>query len=243
MRKFSEFEKECIRYIVNLSRNNLSFVLVNAYNDIFYREKIEYKINTTHLKFYRDIDNVSVDEILSIEKEIVIKSLLIKYLVDNRYIFLVNDTTSDQDITLGNFLKDGLIPFQKDISPEISEVLSYSALNRIFVSFDLVYLVENGFRTIEDEALEESRKQTEKAGETIKLSGWAIFISSVSILVAILVPICYNSTIKVDYNQEKRILIKDSLRNRDIINHLESIETKIESIQIIKKSHNKKRTE
>lgn len=237
MRKFSKNEQDIIKRIVAIANESLSYVLINAYGDIFYQRKVEYAPNTTNLKYYRNIDVVSLDEILSVEKEIIETSVLIDYLVNNRYIYIIDESEEDNLPTIGGFDKQNLNPISKPISKEIAHVLTYSLRNRIFITQDLVELVNNKFMTIEEQSLNEAKIQTTNARKTIKLSIWAVVFSSLSIVVAVSMPIYYTSTIKVDKSQIVEIKNEENLRNKKVIDQLNSVNLKMDSILVVNRKH------
>ena len=69
MRCFSIEEQRVINYIVNNASRSLQYVLVNAYYDVFYTNKVDYNVqNPRQLTFYRDYtSSIDIDEILSIQ--------------------------------------------------------------------------------------------------------------------------------------------------------------------------------
>lgn len=273
MRKFSLYEQDIIRWVVEQSNGTTFYILINAYKDIFYRKKVKYRPNTDVLIFYRDIDTVEdPNEILSVYSEIVETSLLIDYLFKNRYVQVIESADTPIDV-IGGFDADRLNPINKPISPEISKILTYSCQNAIFVSQDLKELVDNDFKTIEELSLEEARKQTIaakesldltreslnesqqqtaaanaaldvsrgalneaqaqtiKANKSITLSSWAIFISVASLLATVLFTVFYESaTVKINNEQVKDILKIDSVKNRGVIDKMDSIELRINTV-------------
>lgn len=182
MRKFSIKEQEDIRRLVFHAKSSLSYVLINVYNDVFYQKKVEY--NKGQLVFYvHDMASISTDIILAIEKDIIDTSFLIEYLKVNRYIYLIDDnSTGDELKSVGGFIKDGLIAISKDLDKRASSILDEAMNRRVFVSNDLVQLVVDNFKTIEDQALEESREQT-------RLSRNSFVLAMIALAISVIVPI------------------------------------------------------
>lgn len=235
MRHFSETEIKTIKSIVEQSSTS-QYVLINAYGDIFYSKKVEFDHNNCQLVFYRDdIESVKLDEILAIEHEILERSILIKYLIDNRYIYLIDDNSENEITSVGGFLKDGLISIRKDISKEVSDILYKCANHRVFVGQDLIALFKNGFISIEDATLAEARTQT-------KISRYTLFVSALALLLSILLPLLYNKDVNVSVDQYSPIIkshqtgleIIESIKNdvAGVSSSMDSISNSLKTIQL-----------
>lgn len=201
MRHFSDNEKDTIKNIVKWSSSS-QYVLINAYNDIFYSKKVEYNHKNSQLIFYRDLNaTISHEELLGIEHEILERSILIKYLIDNRYIYLIDDNSQNSIESVSGFNKGGLTPIGKDIAPEISDILYKCANHRVFVGQDLIELSQRNFLTIEDETLSEAKKQT-------RISRLALLFSILAVIASILCPILITNKVRIVKDQYSTI--KDS---------------------------------
>lgn len=89
MKTFSPKEKEIIRYIVDF-RNSTTFVLANVFNKWFDKSGVLFDLDTGEISYdYSDED--SVDKILGDEHGIIEIALLIKYLLDNQYIYIIKN--------------------------------------------------------------------------------------------------------------------------------------------------------
>ena len=103
MRSFSIEEQRVINRIVNDASRSLQYVLINAYYDIFYNNKVDFNVQEPgHLIFYREIDSVNIDNLLSVQQQIIIQSRLIQYLADNRLIYLI-ENNSVKEMILKSF--------------------------------------------------------------------------------------------------------------------------------------------
>lgn len=213
MKRFSDIEKTVIRSIVQQGKHNYSYVLINAYLDLFYKYKVEYDHDKQSLVFYaRDINSVDHESFLSIEDTIMEISLLLDYLEENRYLYLIEDTSTNQLTSISGFEKDGLIQVYKTIDPKIDKIL-YEALNhRVFVSSDLTQLVKDNFELYEDKMLKEANKQTIAANDQAKESrkqtrnSWiAIAISFVAIIVSAIVSLVTVTKVEIVDEQFKSI--------------------------------------
>lgn len=161
MRRFSDKEKQIIRSIVtHYNINPNQYVLVNAYNDIFYAKKVKFdSANGGQLIFYRKESELdTADDLLDISNEILEISLLIKYLVSNDLIYEIDTNSVNRLTGISGFTvdKDDLA-ISMDIDPLVSSILLDSLNHRIFVSETLKVLVEDDFKTTEDKLLEDNR--------------------------------------------------------------------------------------
>ena len=85
-RSFSEYEQRTIRLLVEKAGDSVDFLLVNVYNDLFFFTNVAYIENELHF-FYKSKEFAADNNgkySLSIKKDLIIKTLLLKYLVDNR---------------------------------------------------------------------------------------------------------------------------------------------------------------
>ena len=163
MRRFSEREQKAIQLMIDRTNGDYNFLLINIYNDIFFRKKVEYRHgkDKSWLVFYRaSMDEVDHNEFLEIENEIMEISLLISYLRANGLIYLIERTSVNELDTAGGFLKDGLGEILMELDSNISKILFDSLNHRVFVGYTLRDLAANGFKSIEERTLEEAKLQT-----------------------------------------------------------------------------------
>ena len=173
MRKFSEREQQVIWRLIEGTACSYSYVLFNVYNDITYRRNVEFQYdkNKSQLVFYREnLDQVTPEELLEIENEIMEISLLIFYLQANGLIYLIENTSVNELNKAGGFLKDGLQAVGMELDSNIAKILHDSLNHRVYVGYTLRELAENGFLSIEERTLEEARHQTQ---ETRNMAGEA----------------------------------------------------------------------
>ena len=165
MRKFSLREQQVIRRLIEGTANSYSYILFNVYNDITYRRNVEFQYgkNKSQLVFYREnLDQVSPEELLEIENEIMEISLLISYLQGNGLIYLIENTSVNELNTAGGFLTEGLTAVGMDLDSNIAKILHDSLNHRVFVGYSLRELADNGYKSIEERTLEEARVQTQE---------------------------------------------------------------------------------
>lgn len=165
MRKFSDREKQAIEKMTDGTTGSYRYVLVNSYNDIFFYRKVEFHYDEEQsvLVFYKEKpQDVTSDNILEIENEIMEVSLLIDYLRSNGLIYLIEDSKKEKPKRdIANFDKENY-PYKitKELDQKVATELYQSMNHRIFVGQTLKDYVKNGFKTIEDLTLEEVRHQT-----------------------------------------------------------------------------------
>lgn len=175
-------------------------MLANAYNDLFYNEKVEYRsINGGRLVFYkRSLDDFDISEILKVESKVLEISLLLGHLEKEGFIYLIEDWSSNEPLQeIGGFIKENLIPIEKQLDSNINNILSRSLNHRIFVNQSLKDLVKSDFKTVEDIALENSYKQigcaqqqTEIAQKQTRLAFFALILSIISMTISIFRAFC-----------------------------------------------------
>ena len=128
MRSFSKEEQRVIDHIVNNASRSLQYVLINAYYDIFYNNKVDYKVQEPgYLIFYRStIETVNIDDLLSVQRQIIIQSRLIQYLADNRLIYLIENNSVNELSNVANFSKENLNAITVQIDSVTAEIIQES---------------------------------------------------------------------------------------------------------------------
>ena len=158
------------------------YLLVNAYNDIFYYTNVEYIEGKLHF-YYRDSsgwNNWGENTTLQIQKDIIVKTLLLKYLVDNRLIYLVADSNVQNfspNIQTAN-KKDTKYDLEVDLPKDIATFLN-NIKRRVIVSEELNELVKNNFETYETLQLKQSSKQ-------LKIAMWTLGVSVMALLLSVI---------------------------------------------------------
>lgn len=157
-KQFSDREKKLISSICYGSQFN-TYVLTSAFEEwLFNKKGICFDLEKGQLVYDLDIYQ-EVDDILNIKKEIIKVALLLKYLEDNNYIYIIQDKTSSEDPRYVG-TKKIKTPIQIPLPNEIAFIIRRSLYN-VIASYDLIQLVSNGFKTYEDLQLEAASKQLE----------------------------------------------------------------------------------
>lgn len=168
MKTFSPKEKEIIRYIVDF-RNSTTFVLANVFNKWFDNSGVSFDLETGEIKYDISDENiVDVDRILRDEHGIIEIALLIKYLIDNQYIYIIKAQENSIPLSkLGwNLSKTNII---HELPDGIISIIKQT-LYRVFVSLDLQELVLYDFKSKEILQLEHAQKHLEQAQKQLSLS-------------------------------------------------------------------------
>lgn len=188
MRKFSEREKEIIRRLVDGASGSFVYLPINAYGDIFYREKVEFVYKPTpELRYYSLQGSVrNADDIFKVSSEIYEISYLIDYLEKEGMLrhFSIGTGTLKNDIS--GFSKAGLTGVTVALDPAVGEML-YNNLNYpIYVTPTLESLVKDNFKTLEEQMLDEAEVQTKLAKKQTLLSLLAVILAMLTLLLALI---------------------------------------------------------
>lgn len=177
MRRFSEKEKNIIKAILSgYKQSPLSYLLVNAYSDIFYHLRVKFKYDPDadqqQLVFYRDVnyqyDASILNDVSLVENNILETSLLLNYLEKEELIYLIEPSADNVLDEVGLFAVDGdeqMISVPLD--SHVAFILFKSMNHRIYIGETLKCLVDDNFRSTQDKVLDETIRLTD---ETKKLS-------------------------------------------------------------------------
>lgn len=224
MKTFTDDEKNVIKYIIQTSDEN-GFVIANLFEDCFYRYKFRYSFENKSLIFYRSIDSVELDDMLGLERFIIDRAFLIKYLIEQEYIIEVEDEHPEEHPkSLGDFDTQGLVPIGKKLSSEISKLINNHSFKRAYISNKLIDLVNNDFLSLEQQMLEEAKQQTKNSKDTNRLSKWMTLFAALTLASSIVLPICLNRCNKNDVQAENVTIKDNSLHGIDTIWYTEYIE-------------------
>lgn len=160
MRKFNDKEKEIIKSIYNnYNKSTSGYVLFN----IFYNEMLS--LGAFYCNGALVVDQTKQNEIRSIEIRIMDVYSLLSFLEINGYILLEDYSIPTSADNIPNFIG---APVVCSISKECKKFIDKSRSNKLFVTTKFKELVSNDFKTYEDIQLEEARKQTNIANESLK---------------------------------------------------------------------------
>lgn len=174
----------------------MQYLPLNAFDYIFQNNKIElHSQNPDELIFYFENQNsIDIDKCTAISKELIEIGVLIEYLRQEGLIVKYSiGTATSQNSSIAYQHSNYQHPLSVEIPSKIGEILLSCATTPIFVTENLIELVNNDFKTYEDISLEEARKQTEKAKiqtdnsfKAIKIAFASIIVSLVTFLISLL---------------------------------------------------------
>lgn len=176
MEHFSESEKKALQQIVN-SVNSESYVLANVFNESL--DGTGYSFDTRTGELITSAENADVHDILVVQKKLIEIALLVKYLEDNNYIYIISDAGTTETLNNLGAIPSGNLIAQK--MPNEIKLLINRTISRIYVSQNLVELVANNFKSFEttqlvvafqqlqvsSNALNEAIKQTELSKQLV----------------------------------------------------------------------------
>lgn len=197
MKHFTEREQIVIRGIINGAAYD-SYVLTNAFMDLLDGKGVAFDSQKGFLQF--DNSKYNVSSILQVEQEFIETALLIQYLINNQYIYLIVDSQEPLVPWIGDALKN---PIGKQIPRDIADIFINSFV-RIIVLSKLEDLVSNNFLTYEERqlciaqrqldvaagSLQEAHEQTKSARKTLCWSIVTCIIALFTLLANIFVPSC-----------------------------------------------------
>lgn len=211
MRLFSEREKKLITDLVKKKRSD-SF-LTKFPIDFLYRKFLDEKllfdvrdINKPCFSLYRYENTFFTEEATKICNEFIEFAVLMRYLRDNGLIYLFcfdeqiltyPDIKKKQNCdVLSEWKKEGLTGFQYPVYKEVAELLLECINSSIYITQTLVDMVNSDFKSIEERNLEEAKKQSFLANETLKKAHkqvwWAISAFVVALATLIVTILCSN---------------------------------------------------
>lgn len=199
-KQFSNREKALITSIYNAKDSN-TYVLTNVFIQwLDPAGSIRYDMSRKELVFDYDKFKDS-DIILNIKKEIISTALLVKYLEEEGYIYIIQDnisTTPPAFVGAQNIHN----PLSVPIPPEIAHILDRSLYN-VYVSYDLRFFVEKGFKTYEDLQLSKAAENLEASQKQIRISRGSLWVSTLTLVCTLIMSQCSGC---VQYKQNEAVL-------------------------------------
>ncbi len=183
-KQFNRREKALITSIYNAKDSN-TYVLTNVFEQwMDPAGAIRFDLAKGKLIFDLDIYK-EANEILNVKKSIISTALLVKYLEDENYIYIIqDDTNAGQPNYVG--AQNIRTPLIVDVPIEIGNIIKRSLYN-VYVSYDLIALVENGFRTYEDLQLIQASTSLEAAKIQIKIGLASLFVSALALIFTLVI--------------------------------------------------------
>lgn len=188
-RQFSDKEKAIIRYICQ-HRNDYTFVLTNVFNQWFDRTGVSFNAETGNVEYdVNHVNEADVNRILGDENGIIEIALLIKYLVDHGYIYLIKKDKDDfPKKPRGN---NAIITILNSLPSDIADIIRQT-FRRVFVSYNLVAFVNNNFKTYEDLQLAQAAITLEASKRQIRISIGSLLVSALTLVCTLIMSQCSN---------------------------------------------------
>ncbi len=222
MRLFSQKEQLIINQLVIESSNTWMYLPVNLFNDIFSSKNVGFDGNNMELVFPYDANGTPPEkEIFPIYNEILERSLLIDYLEKQGLIFLVPPSSTVNDPkTIGNVIRLDRISMKIDES--IGIILLRSLTHTIHVSETLKDYVRCGFKSLEEQALIETKTQTKLSQKQTKNSFITIILALIAIIISTFQTCNNNSYISSKANDSTSISLPTNAMLNNGQNELDS---------------------
>lgn len=192
MKKFSAEELNIIKQIYD-NKDNATYVVTNIFMDIVFGHGIAFNITTGEILY--EFSKHNIGEILAIQKIVINRALLIKYLEENKYIYLINDGSSvGGTAPVGDTITT---PIVQTLPTEIADILRRTRY-RVLVDYSLISFINNGFKTQDDIQIEEAKKQTIISKNTLRWSVGASFLALFTFLANVIIPLAT----RINYSKE-----------------------------------------
>lgn len=245
MRKFSELEKKIIKSLVEGANDVKSNFPINILDKWFCTYKFDFYGNNPEkpILIFRVPKGsvVKVDDVISISMKLFEISMLLNFLEENGLIQLINYN----GIVLREWTPNGNITNYDNltyvIDKKVADALVKCINNSVFVGQTLKDMVDNDFKSIEEQALDEAKKQTansltqlKEAQAQTKLSLFAVVVALIGVVVAVLLSRC---SVTLDEKQElfkHPIKVTDSTLQKTVEISYDSTVKLFDSIFVIK---------
>lgn len=230
MRLLNPSEKRIVQLLVEQSTNNIAYLPINVFDDLFNGQDVGFDSTNMDLVFPLNSDSKNSDSFLDIYNGILERALLINYLENEGLVYIVPLGSTQNNIrSIGNVNHFNRVSMHIDES--VGNILLKCMNNTLYVSESLRNYVNNEFRSLEEQALDEAKEQTIEAKHQSKLSLLAVFFAILSIILGLFQncnSIKSNSSIILDTtNIEKslNVIIENSSQLISIFN--DTLVTKI----------------
>ena len=160
MKQFDLEEKQCIAKIHQIG-NSTNGVLTNVFEDVLFNKGVAINLDNGYLLY--DLEKYSdVNNILDIQRFIIKRALLIKYLEEHNYIYIINDSSAPISIIGDSFTT----PLIQKLPTDITDILRRTTY-RIYADSSLRAFIGQSFKTTDEITIEEAQKQTKYAKRTL----------------------------------------------------------------------------
>lgn len=196
MKQFTEREKRIINGILHGVASD-SYILTNAFMDILDNKGIAFESKTRCLLFDSE-RKYGVSDILQFERDFIETALLIQYLINHQYIYIIKDNNEQPLPIIGDQSKQYIA---KEIPQDIAEIF-FITQNRIVAMNKLYDLANNNFLTYEGKQLDSASLQLKSSVEQLneaksqsraaKVTTWISIATCVAAILTLIIQIIQN---------------------------------------------------
>lgn len=186
MRTFTAKENSFIGQMVGSVSVENTYLSINMFNDIFQTGKVAFDSQAACLSFL--CENGQIPEhgyMLGVYNEILERVMLLQYLEKEGFVYLVPMPAQQGALHHIGGIQEDLQRVQFSVNASISNYLDRLMNEPLYVGETLKAYVANGFKTLEEMALDEARKQT-------KISLWSMIVAIIALIATILLSRCDN---------------------------------------------------
>jgi hypothetical protein len=160
MKQFDAQEQHWIWQICQIGESD-NAVLTNVFADVLFNKGVAINLDSGDLLYdwekYKELNNI-----IAIQKIIIKRALLIKYLEEHNYIYIINDSP-DSIPVVGDTFETSIV---QKLPTEIADILRRTTY-RIYVDSSLRAFINQSFKTTDEITIEEAKKQTKYARYTL----------------------------------------------------------------------------
>lgn len=187
MRKFSEIEKETIKRLVDGADTSTEYKPIKAFDEIV-KDRSCVGFDKEHnqlLFYYKGDDAPEKQKMLEVIHTISERALLIDYLIKDGMIYYIPTNTTPEPSNHCGDEPHEMNSISIAVDNYIADIL-YSCMNYpIYVKQTLKTYVHDGFLSLEEQSLNEAKKQTAAALKQTWLSISAVVIAAITMLIGI----------------------------------------------------------
>ena len=176
MKQFDAQEQQWIWQIYQIGESD-NAVLTNVFYDVLFDKGVAINLDSGDLLY--DMEKYqNVNDIVAIQKNIIKRALLLKYLEEHHYIYIINDSPDLPPIVGDRFNTS----ISQKLPTEIADILRRITY-RIYVDSSLRAFINQSFKTTDEIAIDEAKKQTKHARKTFVATVISLFLTiAVSII-------------------------------------------------------------
>jgi hypothetical protein len=174
MKQFDLEEKKCIEKICKIAESK-SGVLTNVFEDVLFGHGIAFDLARGAILYDIEKYENKIEDILLIQKIIIKRALLIKYLERNNYLYIIIDSVTEPLSQIGDSFKTSIL---QELPTDIADILRRTTY-LVYIDSSLKDFISNNFKTIDDISIEEAKEQTKLARCTFKAAVISLLLSIV----------------------------------------------------------------